>query len=63
MGSMSIGHWAIVLVIILLMFGTKRLRSIGSDLGSAVKGWKDALHPQSSVSDQSDSADALGKKP
>ena len=39
MGSFSIWHWLIVLVIVLLVFGTKKLRNIGSDLGGAVKGF------------------------
>jgi len=43
MGAMSIWHWLIVLVIIMLVFGTKKLRNIGSDLGGAVKGFKDGV--------------------
>ena len=43
MGSFSIWHWLIVLVIVLLVFGTKKLKNIGSDLGGAVKGFKDGL--------------------
>ena len=43
MGSFSIWHWLIVLVIVLLIFGTKKLRNIGSDLGGAVKNFKDAM--------------------
>jgi sec-independent protein translocase protein TatA len=43
MGSFSIWHWLIVLVIVLLIFGTKKLRNIGSDLGGAVKGFKDGM--------------------
>ena len=43
MGSFSIWHWLIVLLIVALVFGTKRLRSIGSDLGSAVKGFKEGV--------------------
>ena len=43
MGSFSIWHWLIVLVIILLIFGTKKLRNVGQDLGGAVKGFKDGL--------------------
>ncbi|MBU6487571.1 MAG: Sec-independent protein translocase subunit TatA [Burkholderiales bacterium] len=43
MGSFSIWHWLIVLLIVALVFGTKRLRSIGSDLGSAVKGFKEGI--------------------
>lgn len=43
MGSFSIWHWLVVLVIIVLVFGTKKLGSVGKDLGSAVKGFKDGL--------------------
>ena len=43
MGSFSIWHWLIVLVIILLIFGTKKLRNVGQDLGGAVKGFKEGL--------------------
>ncbi|HEX7802742.1 MAG TPA: Sec-independent protein translocase subunit TatA [Pseudoxanthomonas sp.] len=43
MGSMSWIHWAVVLLIVLLVFGTKRLRGAGKDLGEAVKGFKDGM--------------------
>lgn len=43
MGSFSIWHWLIVLVIVMLVFGTKKLSNIGSDLGKAVKGFKDGV--------------------
>ena len=43
MGSFSIWHWLIVLIIILLIFGTKKLRNVGQDLGGAVKGFKDGM--------------------
>jgi len=43
MGSFSIWHWLIVLVIVLLIFGTKKLRNLGADLGGAVKGFKDGI--------------------
>ena len=43
MGSFSIWHWIIVLLIVLLVFGTKKLRNIGEDLGGAVKGFKDGM--------------------
>lgn len=43
MGSFSIWHWLIVLVIVMLVFGTKKLRNMGSDLGGAVKGFKDGM--------------------
>jgi sec-independent protein translocase protein TatA len=43
MGSFSIWHWLIVLVIVVLVFGTKKLRNMGQDLGGAVKGFKDGM--------------------
>jgi len=43
MGSFSIWHWLIVLLIIVLVFGTKKLKNIGTDLGGAVKGFKDGI--------------------
>lgn len=43
MGSVSIWHWLIVLVIVMLVFGTKKLRNIGEDLGGAVKGFKQGM--------------------
>lgn len=43
MGAMSWVHWAIVLVIVVLVFGTKKLKNLGSDLGGAVKGFKDGM--------------------
>jgi sec-independent protein translocase protein TatA len=44
MGSFSIWHWLIVLVIVMLVFGTKKLRNIGEDLGGAVKGFKEGMN-------------------
>jgi sec-independent protein translocase protein TatA len=43
MGSFSIWHWLIVLVIVMLIFGTKKLRNIGADLGGAVRGFKEGM--------------------
>jgi sec-independent protein translocase protein TatA len=43
MGSFSIWHWLIVLVVVMMIFGTKKLRNIGSDLGGAVKGFKEGM--------------------
>ena len=43
MGSMSIWHWVIVLVVVVLLFGTKKLGNVGSDIGKAVKGFKDGV--------------------
>ena len=52
MGTLSIWHWLIVLLVIVLIFGTKNLRSIGSDLGGAVKGFKEAMRPDDDVTRQ-----------
>lgn len=43
MGSFSIWHWVIVLVVVILVFGTKKLGNLGADLGKAVKGFKDGV--------------------
>ena len=43
MGSFSIWHWLIVLLIVMLIFGTKKLRNMGTDLGGAVRGFKDGM--------------------
>jgi sec-independent protein translocase protein TatA len=51
MGSFSIWHWLIVLAIVVLVFGTKKLKNIGSDLGGAVKGFKDGIKDGSTSTD------------
>ena len=51
MGSFSIWHWLIVLAIVVLVFGTKKLKNIGSDLGGAVKGFKDGVKDGSTSTD------------
>ena len=43
MGSLSIWHWLVVLLIVVLVFGTKKLRNIGQDLGGAVKGFREGM--------------------
>jgi sec-independent protein translocase protein TatA len=52
MGSFSIWHWLIVLLIVVLVFGTKKLKNIGSDLGGAVKGFKDGVRDGSASPDE-----------
>lgn len=46
MGSFSIWHWLIVLLIVLLIFGTKRLKNVGQDLGEAIKGFKKGMQDE-----------------
>jgi sec-independent protein translocase protein TatA len=60
MGTFSIWHWIVVLVIVLLIFGTKKLRNMGSDLGGAIKNFKQSMkegaEPDSPESGESDEA-------
>jgi len=53
MGSFSIWHWLIVLLVVVLVFGTKKLRNIGSDVGGAMKNFKEAMHEEKGVADRS----------
>ena len=57
MGGLSLWHWLIVLVIVVLVFGTKRLKNVGKDVGEAVKGFKQGMSdedkPSGELSDQS----------
>lgn len=59
MGSFSIWHWLIVLLIVVMVFGTKKLKNMGGDLGSAVKGFKDGMREGSA--DDKAPADAAAK--
>lgn len=73
MGTFSIWHWIIVLAIVALVFGTKKLRNLGSDLGSALKGFKDGMKESDSenytfsqstkVNDQNINIEARKKSP
>lgn len=56
MGSFSIWHWLIVLVIVMMVFGTKKLRNMGSDLGGAVKGFKEGMKESSEKTDDSEAS-------
>ena len=63
MGGFSIWHWLVVLVIVVLVFGTKRLKNVGKDLGEAVKGFKkgvqdDDADPPAQLPDESRSNEA-----
>jgi sec-independent protein translocase protein TatA len=59
---MSIWHWLIVLVVVLLIFGTKKLRNIGQDLGGAVKGFKDGVKSGEDAASAAKEADAPAAK-
>jgi sec-independent protein translocase protein TatA len=61
MGSFSIWHWLIVLVIVMLVFGTKKLRNIGADLGGAVRGFKDGMQNGEKAADTGAAAQVTGK--
>jgi sec-independent protein translocase protein TatA len=58
MGSLSIWHWLIVLLIVVMVFGTKKLKNMGSDLGSAVKGFKDGMKDGTQSPAETDAAPA-----
>ena len=61
MGSLSIWHWLIVLVIVMLIFGTKKLRNIGTDLGGAVRGFKDGMREGGEKGSDSPAPQVTGK--
>ncbi len=56
MGTFSIWHWLIVLLIVVMVFGTKKLKNIGSDLGGAVKGFKDGMKDGSAAPEEKPAA-------
>ena len=56
MGSFSIWHWLIVLLVVVLIFGTKKLKNIGADLGGAVKGFKDGVKDGGSTTTETPAA-------
>jgi sec-independent protein translocase protein TatA len=56
MGSFSIWHWLIVLLVVVLIFGTKKLKNIGADLGGAVKGFKDGVKSGGEVPAEADAS-------
>jgi sec-independent protein translocase protein TatA len=61
MGSLSIWHWLIVLVIVMLIFGTKKLRNMGADLGGAVRGFKDGMREGGSDKPDAPAPQVTGK--
>ncbi len=53
LGGLHIWHLLIILVIVLVLFGTKRLTSLGSDLGNAIKGFRNAMSDGEAAKDDS----------
>jgi sec-independent protein translocase protein TatA len=62
MGGLSIWHWLIVLLVVLLIFGTKKLRNIGQDLGGAVKGFKEGMKSSEEAAGTAKEAEAPAQK-
>ena len=60
MGSFSIWHWLIVLLVVVLLFGTKKLRNVGGDLGSAIKSFRKGLNEHETEAEPG-KLDAQGK--
>ncbi|MHB8347865.1 MAG: Sec-independent protein translocase subunit TatA [Acidiferrobacterales bacterium] len=54
MGEFSIWHWLVILAIVLIIFGTKKLRNVGSDLGGAIKNFKQAMKEESGKAEAAD---------
>ena len=61
MGSFSIWHWLIVLLVVILIFGTKKLRNLGTDLGGAVKGFKDGMKTEEDKTGKSEIPPSAGQ--
>ncbi|EMR14018.1 TatA/E family subunit twin-arginine translocation protein [Methylophaga lonarensis MPL] len=61
MGAMSLWHWVIVLVVVALVFGTKKLRNLGGDAGVAIKNFKDAVKDDSATPELSQTKHAASQ--
>jgi sec-independent protein translocase protein TatA len=61
MGSFSIWHWLIVLLVVILIFGTKKLRNLGTDLGGAVKGFKEGMKTEEGKNEKSEIPPSAGQ--
>ena len=61
MGTWGLGHWLVVLLIVVLVFGTKKLSSLGGDLGSALKNFKNAMREGEQGAPQKDKKDEPAK--
>jgi sec-independent protein translocase protein TatA len=54
MGSFSIWHWLVVLAIVIVIFGTKKLRNVGSDLGAAIRNFKESMNEEKKPQDETE---------
>ena len=61
MGSFSIWHWLIVLLVVVMIFGTKKLRNLGGDLGGAVKGFKEGMRAEEEPPKQVEQVEQAGQ--
>lgn len=61
MGSFSIWHWLIVLLVVILIFGTKKLRNLGTDLGGAVKGFKEGMKTEEDKNEKGEIPPSAGQ--
>jgi sec-independent protein translocase protein TatA len=61
-GGFSWMHWMVVLVIVVLVFGTKKLGNVGADLGKAVKGFKDGIKGSDEDKDKAAPASQVAEK-
>jgi len=63
MGTFSIWHWLIVLLVVVLLFGTKKLRNLGSDLGEAVRGFRKGLAGEEAEKLEADKPEGQARQP
>lgn len=61
MGGFSLWHWIIVLLVVVLLFGTKKLRNVGGDLGSAIKSFRKGLSEDEAGKIEGDKSDKPGE--
>jgi len=60
LGGLSIGHLLVLLLVVVLVFGTKRLRNMGGDLGAAIKGFRKGMEEEKNSNTERLEADQLG---
>ncbi|MDD6317464.1 MAG: Sec-independent protein translocase subunit TatA [Succinatimonas hippei] len=62
MGAMSVWHWVILLVVVALVFGTGKLKNLGSDLGGAIRGFKEGMKDESGSDEKAASEENSARK-